>query len=110
MLIAIAGPYSADTREHRGRNLNALNRTAVAVLRRGHVPVIGVNAALPVVEHLPEQERYEAIMRISLALVEICDAILVIGGSPGADREVELVRGKGLPVYQSIDEIPMLGT
>jgi hypothetical protein len=70
MLIGIAGPYSADSPEQRQRNLNALNQAGVAVLRLGHIPVIGVNAALPVVAFLGEEwNLYEAIMAISLALM-----------------------------------------
>ena len=106
-MIAIAGPYSAATVEGREANLAELNRVAVAVLERGHIPVIGVNAALRVAELLPEAERYETIMSISLALVDACDAILVIGCSPGADRERELVAAKGLPVYTDISEVPV---
>lgn len=107
MLIAVAGPYSADTPEQRQRNLKAMNKAAAGVMMRGHIPVIGVNAALPVVECLPaEVNRYEAIMAISLALVDKCEAILVIGESPGVTRERELVRSKGLPVYLNINDIP----
>ena len=107
MLIGIAGPYSADSPEQRQRNLNALNQAAVAVLRLGHIPVIGVNAALPVVAFLgAERNSYEAIMAISLALMDKCDALLILGESPGVNRERELVESKGLPVYYALSEIP----
>ena len=107
MLIAVAGPYSAATEEERRRNLEAMNRAAAGVLTRGHVPVIGVNAALPVLQWLgPEADRYETMMAISLALVDKCEAILIIGESPGVNRERDLVRSKGLPVYTDIGEIP----
>ncbi|OLE54243.1 MAG: hypothetical protein AUG51_09225 [Acidobacteria bacterium 13_1_20CM_3_53_8] len=108
MLIAVAGPYSADTSEQRQRNLDAMNEAAAAVMMRGHIPVIGVNAALPVVECLrAEANRYEAIMAISLALVNKCEAILMIGESPGANRERDIIKGKGLPVYKDVSEIPL---
>jgi hypothetical protein len=108
MLIAVAGPYSADASEQRQRNLDAMNEAAAAIMLRGHIPVIGVNAALPVVERLRAGvNRYEAIMAISLALVDKCDAILMIGESPGANRERDIVKGKGLPVYTHIREIPL---
>ena len=111
MLIAVAGPYSAATTEARQRNLDAMNRAAAEVFKLGHVPVIGVNVALPVVEFLPTaHDRYEAIMTISLAVVGKCDAILVIGESPGVNRERDLIRAKGLPVYNSISEIPVTGS
>ena|ERR1044071_2148145 len=107
MLIGIAGPYSADSPEQRQRNLDALNQAAVAVLRLGHIPVIGVNAALPVVAFLGAQRNsYEVIMAISLALMDKCDALLVLGESPGVRRERALVESKGLPVYHDLSEIP----
>jgi hypothetical protein len=111
MLIAVAGPYSADTPEQRQRNLDAMNKAASVVMKLGHIPVIGVNAALPVVDCLgPEANRYEAIMAISLALVDKCDAILVIGESAGVNRERDLVKSKGLPVYCDVNEIPPAGS
>jgi len=107
MLIAVAGPYSADTPEQRQRNLKAMNEAAASIMMRGHIPVIGVNAALPIVECLgPEVNRYEAMMAISLALVDKCEAILVMGESPGVNQERELVRSKRLPVYLNINDIP----
>ena|ERR1700704_5896068 len=107
MLIAVAGPYSADTPEQRQRNLDAMNEAAASVMKLGHIPVIGVNAALPVVGCLgPDANQYEAIMAISLALVDKCDAILVIGESAGVTRERDLVKAKGLPVYWDVNDIP----
>lgn len=107
LLIAVAGPYSANTPEQRQRNLDAMNEAAAGVMKLGHIPVIGVNAALPVVECLdPDVNQYEAIMAISIALVDKCDAILIIGRSAGVNRELELIEAKGLPVYFSLKEIP----
>jgi hypothetical protein len=106
MLIAVAGPYSAETQEQRQRNLDSLNEAAAAILKLGHIPMIGVNAALPVVQSLDaNSDHYEAMMTISLALVDKCDAILMIGSSPGANRERDLVKAKGLPVYENLDDI-----
>lgn len=108
MLIAVAGPYSAATAEARQRNLDAMNAAAAQMFRLGHIPVIGVNAALPVVDQLDPAERYENIMAISLAVVEKCDAILMIGESPGANRERDLMQQLGRPVYTSLSEVPIL--
>ena len=107
MLIAVAGPYSAATHEQRQRNFDLLNEAAAAIFKLGHIPLIGVNAALPIVEYLDaESERYEAMMTISLALVDKCDAILMIGNSPGVKRELDLVKAKGLPVYENVNDVP----
>lgn len=108
MIIGVAGPYSADTEEQKQKNLDAMNQAAAAILAKGHTPLIGVNAALPVVEQstLTGQECYDAIMDISMAVIDKCEALLLIAESPGANRERDLILSKGLPVYYSINEVP----
>ena len=105
----IAGPYSTGARTDADReaNLLALNQAAYQVFLRGHVPIIGVNLALPVIQAAGPR-MYDAIMMpLSLALAERCDAVLRIGGlSRGADDEVERVRTRGGHVYRSVEEIP----
>lgn len=107
--IMIAGPYSAGakTAADRDANLLALNQAAYQVFLRGHVPIIGVNLALPVIQ-AAGLEMYEAIMMpLSLALADRCDAILRIGSlSRGADDEVERVLARGGSVYHRVEEIP----
>ncbi|MBS1778460.1 MAG: hypothetical protein JST70_04005 [Bacteroidetes bacterium] len=109
MIIGVAGPYSAATEEQRQANLDVLNKAAAALLARGHTPLIGVNAALPVVNAMQVADRYEAIMKISMAVMHSCEALLIVAESPGANRERELFESKGLPVYHSIDEVPVAG-
>ncbi len=106
MLIAVAGPYSAETEEQKAANLKAMNIAAAEVYKKGHIPVIGVNASLNVANELADLSRAQVISDISFAIAERCDAILMIGSSPGADIERSLISAKGLPVYNSIDEIP----
>lgn len=109
MWIMIAGPYRTGTTSEaeRASNLLALNRAAYEVWRKGHVPVVGVNLALPVIEAV-EADVYDAVMmRLSAALATRCDAILRIGGpSVGADQEVEVVRANGGTVYRDIGDVP----
>ena len=108
--IMIAGPYSsgAASEAQRQENLDALNRAAMALFERGHVPVIGVNNALPLVRASGKTGDFERItMPLSLALAGRCDACLRIGGpSKGADEEVERFKAAGKPVYFSLEEIP----
>ncbi|MEM8741957.1 MAG: DUF4406 domain-containing protein [Pseudomonadota bacterium] len=107
--IMIAGPYSAGAADaaQRAENLSAMNRAALEVFEKGHVPVIGVNMALPVIE-VAGHDRYDDLMMpISLALADRCDAILRIGGaSAGADAEMVRMEKAGKPVYRSIEQIP----
>jgi hypothetical protein len=106
MIIGVAGPYSAPTVELRQQNQDAMNDVAARLLEMGHTPVIGVNAALPVVERSAVEDRYKAIMAISLAVIDTCEALLVIGESKGVEMEKQLVLSKGLPVYYSIADVP----
>jgi len=108
MWIMIAGPYSAGapTPEARAANLRVLNQAAVEIFRLGHVPIIGVNMALPMIEAAGEASFKEIMMPVSLALTERCDACLRIGGpSKGADDEVERFQTAGRPVFYSLAEL-----
>src|SRR6185295_5056392 len=108
MWIMIAGPYShgAPTAPERAANLRVLNRVALEVFEMGHVPVIGVNMALPIIEEAGEGSYQRIMMPLSLALSERCDACLRIGGdSPGADEEAERIRRLGRPVFYGLDEL-----
>ncbi len=102
----VAGPYSAPTAEERAANLARLNRAAGEIARRGHVPVVGVNAALPVLEALGFAYSDPMMMTISLALAERCDAVLQLARSPGADREVAAIGARGRPIYTQLADIP----
>lgn len=107
--VMIAGPYSSGGADaaRRAANLRALNEAAVAVFRRGHVPVIGVNMALPVIEAAGEAHFDAIMMPLSLALAERCDGCLRVGGaSAGADAEVERFRVAGKPVWRDLAAIP----
>jgi hypothetical protein len=106
MIIGVAGKYSADTAGERQKNLDAMNAAAALLLEKGHVPLIGINAALPVVEKANIADRYKGIMDISLAVIERCEALLMISESPGANAERDLIAAKGLPVFYSIEEVP----
>ncbi len=109
MMIMVAGPYTADTAAQRQSNLDSMNRAAAEVLARGHIPVIGVNAALPVALQPGITDFRKTIMDISLALAERCDAVLLIGESPGANMERDIIRNRGGAVYLRVEDIPVAG-
>ena len=107
----VAGPYRAGGADAAGRaaNLRVLNEAALALHRLGHVPVIGVNMALPLIEAAGDDDAaYEQIMMpLSLALAERCDACLRIGAaSAGADREVARFEARNRPVFRSLADVP----
>ena len=110
MWIMVGGPYGTGAKSAAGRaaNLARMNEAALAVWRKGHVPIVGVNLALPIVAAAGGDAAADAeIMRpLSLALAERCDAFLRIGGaSVGADQEMARFVAVGKRVFRSIDEI-----
>jgi uncharacterized protein DUF4406 len=107
MLVMVAGPVSAESDELVIENIARLNRVAAEVLKRGHIPLVGINAAVPVVEEAGVADKYEATMLICEALAERCDAILLIGESKGALRERDVVQRRGRPVFYDLDELPV---
>lgn len=98
MWVMVSGPYRAGskTEAERQEKLDDMNRAAYEVFKRGHVPVIGVNMALPIIRTMGAERYDEIMMPVSLALVDRCDACLRIGGpSKGADDEAERFRAQG---------------
>jgi hypothetical protein len=109
MWIMVAGPYRSGGGDAAARDarLAAMNRAALALLRMGHVPVIGVNMALPVIAAADGDAYDEVMMPLSLALAERCDAVLRMGGpSAGADAELARFTAAGKPVFRDVAEIP----
>ena len=107
----IAGPYRSGSADPTvwAANLAVLNQAAVALFRAGHVPIVGVNMALPMIEAASGSDAaYREIMTpLSVTLVDRCDACLRIGGpSQGADEEVSRFQAAGRPVYRSLDAVP----
>jgi hypothetical protein len=116
--IMISGPYThnSKTAAERQKNLDYLNQVALEIFKKGYIPIVGVNAALPIVQagsqKSPQENSQEnlfdlVMMPIALALLTRCDALLRVGGeSIGADAEVALMQALGKKVFHSIDQIP----
>ena len=112
MWIMVGGQYGtgAKSAAERAANLVRMNEAALAVWRKGHVPIIGVNLALPIVAAADGDAAADAeiMMPLSLALAERCDAFLRIGGaSVGADQEMARFVAAGKRVFRSLEEITM---
>lgn len=105
MVIAVAGPYSSDDENQRRLNFIKLNKVAAELLELGYTPLIGVNAALPVIEQASLTNSYEAMMQISLAILKSCDGLLLVAESPGANKEKKQMEAWGKPIFYSIQEL-----
>lgn len=112
LLILIAGPYRSGTDGDPARiatNLERLEEASAPIFHLGHVPMIGEWVALPVLRTLAQADAADGDVMYETAhrLLQHCDAVLRLpGASAGADKDVEIARERGLPVYFAIEEIP----
>ncbi|AOJ12803.1 DUF4406 domain-containing protein [Burkholderia vietnamiensis] len=115
LLVLVAGPWRSGTDGDLARiaaNLRRLEQAALAVYRRGHVPMIGewlplaaAAGATAIGDAISESFLYPAAHR----LLRRCDAVLRIdGASRGADADVTLARQLGKEVYSSVEAIPVV--
>jgi hypothetical protein len=116
MTILVAGPYRSGTGGDLTLiklNLRRLEQAALAIYRRGHVPMIGEWLALPLAKaagsaRLGDAISEEFLYPASRRLLSRCDAVLRIGGeSNGADEDVRVAQGLGLRIYRDIADVPV---
>lgn len=116
MMILIAGPYRSGTGDDpdlMAANLARLEEAAWPVFRRGHVPMIGEWAALPILRGAgggaPGSASYDAVMHPTAhRLLAHCGGVLRLpGASAGADNDVRIARERGLPVWTRVEDIPL---
>jgi hypothetical protein len=117
MMILIAGPYRSGTNDQPellARNLAALEQAAWPIFQAGHVPMIGEWVALPVMRGAGSSRVGDAVSEQVLyptadRLLQHCDAVLRLpGNSTGADNDVRIARQRGLPVYERVEDIPVV--
>jgi len=115
MLILIAGPYRSGTDDEPERlaaNLQYLESMALPIFVAGHIPMIGEWVALPVMRaaHSVVGDLTSSTILTPTAerLLQHCDAVLRLPGeSTGADNDVRIANARGIPVYHSIEEVPV---
>jgi hypothetical protein len=115
LLVLVAGPYRSGTGDDPDKlaaNVEAMNETALAVFRAGHLPITGEALALPLIDLAGSRRVGDAVFDaifhpIARRLLERCDAVMRIGGaSAGADEMAALAREQGKPVFARVGELP----
>jgi hypothetical protein len=106
--IYIAGPYTAPDKNGLELNTYGAIDAAIAVFRKGHIPYV------PHLTHYVDLRAkttginltWNDYMRWDLPWLELCDALLHLGKSKGADLELERARKLKKILFFSLDEIP----
>ena len=115
LLVLVAGPYRSGTGDDPAKlaaNVEVMNRAALEVFRRGHVPVTGEAVALPLIELAGSTQVGDAVFDeifhpVARRLLDRCDAVLRVGGaSAGADEMVARAAAGGKLVAHAVDALP----
>jgi hypothetical protein len=115
LLVLIAGPYQSGTNGDPAKisaNRARLESFAWPIYQRGHVPMLGEWAALPIIQAAGGRVEGDDVFNayqypVAHRLLQCCDAVLRISGeSRGADLDVAHALKLGLPVYTDVDELP----
>ena len=116
LLVLVAGPYRSGTGDDPTRlaaNVELMNRTALEVFRRGHVPLTGEAVALPLIELAGSSAVGDAVFDeifhpIARKLLDRCDAVLRVGGaSAGADEMIGRAAAGGKLVARAAEDLPV---
>lgn len=107
MKIYIAGPYSAKTTLECLENTIKIIDIGIQLLKLGHTPYI------PHLTHFVDMRAKKLGIKIDwqeyidwdVEWLKVCDAILYVAQSKGADIELQTAIDNGLIVYKSIKEI-----
>lgn len=108
VLVYVAGPFSAPTREGVEANISAAVQLGIEVAKLGAMPVIPhANTAHPEFERV---QPYQFWIDGTMALLEACSACIMREGwekSRGASGERERAIATGKPVFYSVYELSM---
>lgn len=109
MRIYVAGPYTAPTTEGRLANTYRAVDAGLALMKMGHAPFV------PHLTHFSDERAletegahrgYQDWMDLDDAYLEVCDALLYLMPSRGADIELARAKELGLQIFYSLDEVP----
>ncbi len=115
LMILVAGPYRSGTGDDPVRiaaNLRAMEESALALFRAGHLGVTGEWLALPLARLAGSRAMGDGpwdqlFHPVAERLARRCDACLRIGGpSAGADAMVAIFERAGRPVYRRLEDVP----
>lgn len=107
--IYIAGPYSSNIAWQVERNVEAAMDAARDIYERGHYPYcphLTHYLHTYFLEVYNDSLTYEQWMDFDSVWVTACDALLYLGPSKGADRELSQALREGKKIYYAVAEIP----
>ena len=111
LLIYIAGPYTASDRQGIDRNVNRAIDVGIEIFNKGHFPYVPHLTDLvdKRAKELGKDLSWGDFMAWDAPWLRVCDALIFVGESRGANIELEEARRLGKTIFYSCSEIPRLG-
>ena len=106
--IYIAGPYTAHTKDEVVANVKAAIDAGLELFARGHFPYV------PHLTHYVDERAnelgvalaWEDYIKWDLPWLEVCDALLYLRKSRGADLELEEAKKMGKQIFFTTKDVP----
>ena len=106
MRVFIAGPLTDKDSKRQLKNVEFAIRQGIEVFKRGHIPLIP--HLTHYVDEMTEALTYDDYIKWSTELLKLCDCMLYLGDSKGANIELKMAKSLYIQVFYSIDDIPDL--
>ena len=110
LLIYIAGPYTASDRQEIDRNVNRAIDVGIEIFNKGHFPYVPHLTDLvdKRAKELGKELSWGDFMAWDAPWLRVCDALLFVGESRGANMELEEAKQLGKTIFYSSSEVPRL--
>ena len=110
LLIFVAGPYTASDRQEINRNVNRAIDVGIEIFNKGHFPYVPHLTYLvdKRAKELGKELSWGDFMAWDAPWLRVCDALLFLGESRGANMELEEARRLGKTIFYSSSEVPIL--
>ena len=111
LLIYVAGPYTGPDRQEIDRNVNRAIDVGIEIFNKGHFPYVPHLTDLvdKRAKELGKELSWADFMAWDAPWLRVCDALIFVGESRGANIELEEARRLGKTIFYSGSEIPRLG-
>lgn len=108
LLIYVAGPYTGSDRQEIDQNVNRAIDVGIEIFNKGHFPYVPHLTDLVDrrAREVGKEMHWEDFMAWDSPWLSVCDALIYIGKSRGADIELDKARRLGKTIFHSTSEIP----
>lgn len=110
LLIYVAGPYSGSSREEIDQNVNRAIDVGIEIFNKGHFPYVPHLTDLidKRAKEVGREMSWSDFMEWDSPWLRVCDALMFIGPSKGANMELEDAKHLGKTIFYSISDVPVL--